>query len=305
MSNKIALKVRDLDGMTPVQLVEDERVEEKFVTLYNSFHGSEMGAQIYQKEKFNFLKLIQDNKELQKCTKLSLYGCFLDVAYSGLSLEQGTQPHVYLLPYNVNAGTKDKPVWEKRASLSITGYGELIRRIRAGHIKEADNPIVVYDTDKYERTSGKDGTIINWKMGLRTRDARIVACFMRMVRPNGQVDFAYLEQDDWERLATFSAKKNRGAANALYTSGPGKQIDKGFLIAKTIKHAFKSYPKIKIGDFSALQTENIEDEAAPDYGLDVEAEEIKQQQAFGPDVEEQEAQTVTVETSEEDDESGF
>ena len=61
----------------------------------------------------------------------------------------------------------------------------------------------------------------------------------------------------------YSAKKNKGTANALYT-GNDNQIDTGFLEAKVIKHAFKTFPKLKLGQFSKLQ----EEIQAVDYGLD-------------------------------------
>lgn len=301
MSNKIALKVNELNAMTHVQLVEDERVEQKFIQLYNAFHGSEMGEQIYNKEKFNFLKLVQENSELSKCTKLSLYGCFLDVAYNGLSLEQGSKPHAYMLPYNVNTGTKENPKWEKRASLSITGYGELVKRIRAGHIKHADNPVVVYASDEFTIGTGSGGTLVEYKAVRPITNKTIVACFMRMVKNDGSVDFAILEQDDFKRLAEYSKKKNKGVANALYTSNGG-QIDKGFLIAKTIKHAFSTYPKIKIGDFSGFQALEVgEDEVKIDYGIqDTEAEEVNGQ-AFGEQPEDnEEPETVTFESDDEE-----
>lgn len=303
MSNKIALKIDELSRMTATQLVEDERVENKFVTLYNSFHGSELGAQIYAKEKFNFLKLIQESPELQKCSKLSLYGCFIDVAYNGLSLESGAKPHAYLLPGSINIGTRQNPSYEKRASLSITGYGELVRRIRAGQVKHADNPVVVFASDKYERTTGKEGTIISHTAAHPVTDNTIIACFMRMVKPDGTVDFAFLEQDDFLRLKGYSERKNKGKANALYSSGPKGQIDKGFLIAKTIKHAFASYPKIKIGDFSKIDDPEPE---AIDYGIeDTKAEDVTTK-AFGPvEADVVEPETIVIEASpEEEDEQG-
>ena len=34
---------------------------------------------------------------------------------------------------------------KKRAYVSVTGYGELTMRMRAGQIKYADNPVVVYE----------------------------------------------------------------------------------------------------------------------------------------------------------------
>jgi hypothetical protein len=45
----------------------------------------------------------------------------------------------------------------------------------------------------------------------------------------------------------------------------------GMVQAKTIKHAFRSYPKIRMGEFSTLQSKMIDEDvdAAPkiDYGL--------------------------------------
>ena len=40
----------------------------------------------------------------------------------------------------------------------------------------------------------------------------------------------------------------------------------GFLEAKVIKHAFKTFPKLRLGQFSALQQD--EQVQASDYGLD-------------------------------------
>ena len=73
--------------------------------------------------------------------------------------------------------------------------------------------------------------------------------------------------EDIDRLKSFSEKKNkRSGANSLYTSSDGG-IDAGFLEAKTIKHSFKTFPTVKLGNFSKIQ----EDEAqAIDYGLDEE-----------------------------------
>jgi len=46
--------------------------------------------------------------------------------------------------------------------------------------------------------------------------------------------------------------------------------------AKTIKHAFKNYPKVRVGEFSKMESETIDTEIEPenvtiDYGLTPEA----------------------------------
>ncbi len=125
-------------------------VGDRFVGLYNNVHGVQNGGLFYAKEKFNFLKMIQESSDLKECTKLSLYGCFLDVAVNGLSFEQGPKPLTYVTSRNINVGGKATPIWEKRAQLVISPYGELLMRMRAGHVKHVDNPVIIYQGDKFE-----------------------------------------------------------------------------------------------------------------------------------------------------------
>ena len=107
MSNLIQIKVAELNQLNPLMIAEDNRVEQKFIQMYNAIWGTAQGAQIYEKEKFNFRKILQDKPELQKCTPLSLYGCFLDIAVNGLSLDPTGRPHCYILPRSTKTGYKD------------------------------------------------------------------------------------------------------------------------------------------------------------------------------------------------------
>ena len=83
MSNQIQIKVAELNQLNPLMIADDSRVEQKFILMYNAIWGTSQGAQIYEKEKFNFRKILQDKPELQRCSPLSLYGCFLDIAVNG------------------------------------------------------------------------------------------------------------------------------------------------------------------------------------------------------------------------------
>lgn len=79
---------------------------------------------------------------------MSLYGCFLDIAVNGLTLDQTGHPLCYILSRNCKTGYKNEhgnDIYEKRAYVSVTGYGELTMRMRAYQIKYADNPVVVYE----------------------------------------------------------------------------------------------------------------------------------------------------------------
>ena len=56
--SKIQLRVDDLNAMSPAKIVENEKVEAKFIQMYNAIHGRDKGLQAYTKEKFNFQKVL-------------------------------------------------------------------------------------------------------------------------------------------------------------------------------------------------------------------------------------------------------
>lgn len=265
LSKKISKS--DLQKLNPLEVSENEAVQEKFIAMYNSIHGAQKGEMVYAKETFNFKKLISENGELQKCTPISLYSVFLDLAMMGLSLEQGSKPLAYVISRNANIGSKEAPQWEKRAYLVVSPYGELVMRMRAGQIKYADNPVIVYEGDVFGIYIDDDGNKkVRYESIIPRKSKKIVAAFIKIVRHDNTVDYHYLTIEDVERLKGFSEKNNRGKANALYTSNGG-QIDSGFLAGKMIKHAFSSYPKINISGMSTIAETEIED---VDYGIEIE-----------------------------------
>ena len=78
-----------------------------------------------------------------------------------------------------------------------------------------------------------------------------------------------LYEEDWQRLKDYSNKQNRGrGANELYSSGREGGIDPGFLRAKCIKHAFASYPKVRVGRATIMATDEAEQPISDDiYGI--------------------------------------
>lgn len=256
-----------LAGLPAIKMADDERVANKFIELYNKVHGNNMGKEIYEVERFHFMKQITEKVDLQECSKLSLYGAFIDVAIQGLSFDP-SKNLCYLVPGNVNIGTKDNKKYEKRAQLQISPYGELYLRQYYGQIQTADNPVLVYEGDEFEIITGKSGRVVNHKAIYPRKSNNIIACFVRIVKIDGTIDFGITDMNDIARLKKYSEKKNFGDANKLYGKGNG-DVDSGFLIAKTIKHAFKAYPKVRLrGQFSALETdENNGDFQPMDYEL--------------------------------------
>lgn len=316
----IQIKVEELNALPATKIVENDSVQAKFIQMYNAIWGSQMGEQIYHKEVFNFQKVLRENPAVAECSKMSLFGCFLDMAVNGLSLDNTSHPHCYLIPRNVKTGQKDErgyDTYEKRASVSVTGYGELTMRMRAGQIRYADNPVIVYEGDIFSISLDNGVKKITYSAAIPRKSSNVIGAFIRIVRTDGSEDYQWLLEGDIQRLAKYSARSNsyykngqrvEGKANDLYSSNNGG-IDPGFLENKMIKHAFDVYPKVRTGQFTVLATDQEED--VIDYGFITEdgvnePSPMKQEQVpFGEDRQLEEPTPVSVEVTQSDEESGF
>lgn len=316
----IQIKVEELNALPATKIVENDSVQAKFIQMYNAIWGSQMGEQIYHKEVFNFQKVLRENPAVAECSKMSLFGCFLDMAVNGLSLDNTSHPHCYLIPRNVKTGHKDErgyDTYEKRASVSVTGYGELTMRMRAGQIRYADNPVIVYEGDIFSISLDNGIKKITYSAAIPRKSSNVIGAFIRIVRTDGSEDYQWLLEGDIQRLAKFSARSNsyykngqrvEGKANDLYSSNNGG-IDPGFLENKMIKHAFDAYPKVRTGQFTVLATDQEED--VIDYGIITEdgvneSSTMGQEQVpFGEDRQLEEPTPVSVEVTQSDEESGF
>lgn len=333
MSNQIQIKVAELNQLNPLMIADDSRVEQKFILMYNAIWGTGQGTQIYEKEKFNFRKILQDKPELQRCSPLSLYGCFLDIAVNGLSLDPTGRPHCYILPHSTKTGYKDNngnDIYELRAYLSITGYGELVMRQRAEQVRYVDNPVVCYEGDTFSPGLVDGVKTVTYQAACPRKSNKVIGGFIRIVRADGTVDWHWMMEGDIKRLEAYSYKNNQrwnpqtrqkeGKANALYTSNEGG-IDPGFLESKLIKHAFDGYPKVRTGKFTVFETQ--EEPQDIDYGLEqttviqpnqpgLQPQALQPQsenplQEFGeqPQAEPVPASGITTPISQEDEDAGF
>jgi recombinational DNA repair protein RecT len=277
-----------LVGLKPVEIPDHEFIRDKFITLYNSIHRSNEGEMVHARESHFFKKLISDTPALQQCTNLSLYTVFIDIAVNGLSLETGGKPLAYVTPRSVNVGTRESAKWEKRATLVPSPYGELFLRIRSRQIRYADNPVVCYEGDTFEPYLDAEGNKrINYRAVIPRKSTRIVGSFIKITKIDGTIDYEFLTEEDVARFKTASEKNNKrgntdGKANDLYTSNNG-QIDPGFLAGKTIKHAFRAYPKVRVAGAATMTEAQIEQEfnAMAVYGLNPDSpavQSVKQEQ---------------------------
>lgn len=244
-------------------------VKQSFINTLVKIHRLDQteAEAIYTRETAYFKQAVQASEKLMSATPVSLYSVFLEIAINNLSIQPGGKSLAHIEPKSTKKKNGNTEVWETYAVFMVGPYGELEMRIRAGQIRRAYNPIVVYEGDHFQpKTNEKGMLIVDYAPKIpRQKGAKIIGCYVALMLPDESMDFKWLLEEDIERLMRYSTPKetqyNRDPkANALYTSNGG-QIDPGFLEAKTIKHAFRSYGKLRVSDSVAF--ESSEEEAQP------------------------------------------
>lgn len=264
-TTKFADTVSKLNEMRPWEVPTNADVQNHIVTLYNTIHGK--GGEAFCEREARYInRAIIDDKKKWNATSLSVFLAFVDLAVKDLTLEPGSQAVCYLLNRNTKMPSADgKDYWENRVYISITGYGEILMRQRCGQIRHCDTPTVVYEGDEFSYIERDGRKYVNYGLNLNHNAANPIACFMKITRIDSSVDYAIILPEAWARLAKYSEKQSNGRTNELYTSGLNNTIDPGFLIAKCVKHAFKSYPKLPIGKGMVMEADLPEEEQMPDY----------------------------------------
>lgn len=313
MSN-IALTVEEINKMNPVDIVLSSQVKQRFIQIYDTLWGEGTGEAAYERESIHFNRILSNDERLLKgSSRFSIFTAFIDLAICGLSVEPGVRALAYLQGRNHKIGkdANGKDVYEGRLTLTISGYGELALRARSGQIKYADNPVVVYEEDSFSFSDTNGRKSVSYTLNLPHKTNNIIACFIRITRADGSVDYSIMLEEDWKRLSNYSAKQNRyfdkdhrqwveKGPNELYKSNEG-DIDTGFLMAKCIKHAFKTYPKVRIGKGTELATEQEQQTDDDFYGIGDQPVREEPPTAFGP--QQDISAGVTVNPSEENDDA--
>ncbi|MBD5267968.1 MAG: recombinase RecT [Bacteroides sp.] len=305
--NKFAATVSKLQTMKPWEVPTNIDVHNHIVALYNQVHGE--GGEAFAERESRFLsRAIIDDRNKWVATPLSVFLAYVDLAVKDLTLEPGAQAMCYLLTRSFQApGGDGKDYWETRCYISITGYGEILLRQRAGQIRHCDTPTIVYQGDEFSYIERNGRKEVTYGLNINHNAANPIACFMKITRLDGTVDYAIILPEAWARLEDFSLKQNaRGRkdkdhakANDLYSSGIGGSIDPGFLIAKCVKHAFKGYPKLPIGKGMVMEADLPEKEQIPeDYYNIATNDDAKEPESFAEPADHSEG--VTVNPSEQD-----
>lgn len=262
--------------------------KDKFIEIYNQKFGE--GGEVFfeeQKALFNNELLNGSFKGyLAKAPSLCIHDAFMNLAINGLSLEKGSSTLCYLMGYSNY--DKNTGGYNYTAKITYTGYGEILLRQRAGQIVRCDNPVVVYSCDEF-RFGERDGhKFVEYiKQYPRQAGSYIVACYVKIILPGGGYDYFVMDREGIDRLKTYSEKFcGKNGPNALYggvyTGEDGKEyfrdIDTGFLVSKTCKHAFKNYPKLKVGIGAQLQADIDTNQSAQEQKQEIFGSQQQQKQ---------------------------
>ncbi|MDR1348299.1 MAG: recombinase RecT [Prevotellaceae bacterium] len=256
------------EDLKPTEIANDNNVRKRFIEILTTIQklSEAEAASIYEREALYFTKAVKASDRLPKCTNISLYSAFLEIAVTGLSIQSGSKSEAYIESRGANTGKKDEKgndIWINSAMLQVTAYGELNMSIRSGQIVRMSNPIVLYDGDVFQpHTTPRGELTVDYKPAIPRTSGTIIGCWVAITLPGNGIDFKWLLQDDIERLKKASIPKtgNNKVPSALYSSNGG-QIDTGFLEAKTIKHAMRAYTKLRVGDGVSFEDDMPDAEA--------------------------------------------
>ena len=286
----------ELEKIEPAKIAEDSIVKKNFVDILMKIHKCQKdeAESIYEKEALYYKKAITDSQKLQNCAKVTLFNAFLEIAVNNLSIQPGGKYEAYLEAKAANIGDRNNPKWIYNARFVISAYGELTLRMRAGQIIRMNNPIVIYEGDRFQpRTNERGELIIDYAAAVPRTSKKILGCWVSMVLPNNLMDFKWLLEDDIERLKRYSIPKfgDNPKPNALYSSNGG-QIDTGFLETKTIKHSMKGCTKLRISDGASFEGDDEDEAVAHNDAFDAPQPQNDNQQSIN--------QGITVDVGEEE-----
>lgn len=267
MSEKIKPDFNVADKTT---LVDQQPIKDSFIDTLVRMHrfSPEDAEATYEREARYFKRLISQSDWLKESTGISLCSAFFEVAITGLSLQPGSKSDAYLEARNAEQLVENQKRWVKVARLVVTAYGELNLRIKSGQIIRMNNPIVIYDGDKFQPCTNERGELkVDYMPAIPRKTNKIIGVYVCIVLPHNGLDFKWLLEDDITRLANYSKTKTQKDGNALYSANDG-QIDPGFLEAKCIKHAMRAYTKLKVSENVAFEGDDIADDQQPKTFVD-------------------------------------
>lgn len=168
MSNKLMLTRQALEAPKSLsEVFELEPFRDAFALNYLKTTGRDNGGMIFEREKILFLKALQDNKKLNDCERFSVYSSFVELAVSGLTLQDG---QAFIIPYG------------KKAQFQVGWKGRLEQIQQIPAVKWVNTPILVWqsevESDRFDYEYIQGATTVVKHKPILTRPADDVIAFV-------------------------------------------------------------------------------------------------------------------------------
>ena len=274
MENALQLTRTALTAPTDLKGVfEIAAFRENFINNFQKTTGLGSGAMVFEREKILFMKALAENRKIEQCDRFSIYAAFIELAVSGLTLNEGIS---YIIPY------KD------RAAFQIGWRGRLEQISQMPEINFVPPPEVVLtnELNNFDYELGENPRVVRHKPAKDrtiTKDNRIEFVYLILDTKFGKRTFVMSRQEVLQIRDTYSiGYKYYMSKGGKYDDG--KPIEIPFWISneaeafkKTIvKRAYKYLPKTprqKILDEKIATAPDVEDgiieasQQAIDYGI--------------------------------------
>jgi phage RecT family recombinase len=136
MSNKLQLTKSALEApATLAEVFELEPFRDAFAVNYLKTTGRDNGAMIFERERILFMKALQENAKLGNCERFTVYSSFVELAVSGLSLQDG---QAFIIPYG------------KKAQFQVGWKGRLEQIQQIPAVKWVNVPVIVWQSEVEE-----------------------------------------------------------------------------------------------------------------------------------------------------------
>lgn len=167
MSNVLTLtqaalaEPKDLKGVFELEPFKNNFVRNLVKTSGKTEENAEM---IFEREKILFMKAIQSNKQLEQCERFTIYSSFIELAVSGVSLNEGES---YIIPYG------------KKAQFQIGYKGRVKQMQEIPGFSYVNMPQVVYTNDEFDYELGEEPRVLKHKPA-------------RKRQPDDELEFVYM-----------------------------------------------------------------------------------------------------------------
>lgn len=151
------------------------------------------------------LTAINRTPGLLECTQASIVESVSRAAELGLDVS-GTLQEAWILPFNNNVGTKDKPLWVKQATF-LPGYRGLARLARnSGEIARLESR-VVKEKDFFELEYGSQQRLV-FRPYLKGDRGKTTSCYSLVKLTSGEEIVDWMTAEEVEKIRQMSKQPN-------------------------------------------------------------------------------------------------